>query len=302
MVFAGYAGAVGLFSTAGIFSVWSMKQGRYASQIEGAIKNDLPDVEGKTTYVAIECMATLANFPIFPEEEGLLIGHVNIQKLGIDLNGGLVIIPSGEGSEIQIGFPVKRGLSSIAGPVLTHHLDLASWIGATKKVRSYTSKEAAIPLRNLDLQPDLLVDGYQFTVEGFEKDRVCIFGEATKREGKIHINPPSNGLPFLVTTDHPKAFVLQERLKAEQTKKAAITSGLAAVALGNLARTRQLFVEMQEYHEFELFAKGWRDDPNTRFKPIGPRNVQMFACFGICIVSTLAALHFGLFRKPSAER
>lgn len=302
MVIAGYAGAVGLFSAAGIFAVKATIQRRFVSHLERAMKNDLPDKEGKTSYVVLECLGSPHSFPLLPEGVSALIGRVHIQKhtshidlgIGATLNSKsdwvITATPRDDTSAVQMGFQEPAVLNSSSGPVVMHHLDLATWIGARKEVHSYTPKEAAIPLRTLGMQPDLLVDQYQITVEGFEETKVFIFADAEKREDSLHVNPPLKNLPFLVITEDPKLFLPQERLKADRTKTNAKISALGSISFATGTRTFQHFKEMLYYQNNLSWGAKLRESLST------PKYVRLFGYTGVCAISSAGVLYQSYLR------
>lgn len=304
MVFAGYASAVGLFYAAGMLAARGINQNLYISPLEKALKNDLPDADGKTSYVVLECMGTPSSFSLLPQGSSALVGRVHIQKqkshidLGVGSSmdgksgGVFTATPRKESSAIQMSFVEPAVLNSSSGPVVLHQLDFAKWDGASKKEDSYTPQQAAIPLRALNLQPDLLADHYQITIDSFENDHLFVFGEATKRGKEIHMNLPSNDFPFLVIKEDPQTFVTRKKLEAQKASRDATTCAFSSAALGTGTRCFQLIEESRwhsQFHQFRL-EKMMSGTASHEFSA-APKKLRIIMYGAACVIASLSALN-----------
>lgn len=292
-----YVGSGGLFAVAGVQAVKSTLQGNAAAVLEEGLKNGLPEEEGKASYVALKCMGQLHPFSILSSRHNILLGRVKIEKItshsdvgvGFSLEGKgdivLTTTPRVDRTAIQFSIPEKSSFQCAAGNVIAHHLDLATWKGSEKSTKTYRPKEAAVPLREMDFQPDMFADRYRISVESFSQNYVYIFAKATKSGETYHLNPPANNYPFLVTTEDPQLFVPQERLKANRSKWKATASAFTAVALASGGRSMQLLERAweEEWLIHRCYPNTWRGA--FTYKPL-----QMVSCAALCAISSVATI------------
>lgn len=292
-----YFGSVGLFAAAGVQAVKATMQGNSAAVLEEGLKNSLPEEEGKSSYVALKCIGQLQTFSILSSSHSILLGRVKIEKItshsdigvGFSLEGKgdivLTTTPRVDRTAIQFCIPEKPSFQCAEGNVIAHHLDLATWKGSEKSTKTYRPKEAAVPLREMDFQPDMFADRYRISVESISQNYVYIFAKATKSGETYHLNPPTNQYPFLVATEDPHVFVPQERLKANRSKWKATVSTSTAVALASGGRAVQLLGRSwdEEWLKYRCYPNTWRGA--FTYKP-----VQMVSCAALCAISSFATI------------
>lgn len=301
MIAAGYTGALGLFSAAGILARQSIQMSSDAEKFESALTTPLPVEKDKTAFVSLKYLGNPVLFAFFPEDRSVLLGRVCIVKhkthwevsLGGNGIGSYSFFPVVKKAKIEWELPAIPVIESPSGPIYLHHLNEAHWEGSEKREYSYKMDSAEAPLEAMGIKPDAGADGYKITVDVYTKAPLYIFGEVRKSDQCYHLLPPSPEFPTLVTSEDPKEFVPQLHATAEQTKWRASSCLLGAASMSSGARVLQLF--MKSFDPSLVVQK--RPALNGQSIFYAPK--QMIAFSGMSAVAAMASLQLWFFPPAS---